>query len=162
MTDINPTWRMEVLTDMFGPCGIGWRYEIGEFTQYNHEGEVAIFASVTLYVKDGEEWSFGIPGIGGSLLVAKEKNGLRLNDEAYKMAVTDAVSVAAKALGVGAQIYMGNFDGSKYRNVAPEEKKPVKPLSEVSSLEELREIARSSESPYTMDELKARAEELKQ
>ena len=24
-TDINPQWRIEMLTDLFGPCGSGWR-----------------------------------------------------------------------------------------------------------------------------------------
>ena len=24
MTDINPMWRIKKLTEMFGPCGIGW------------------------------------------------------------------------------------------------------------------------------------------
>ena len=55
-----------------------------------------------------------IPGIGGSMFVASEKAGLRTNDECYKMAVTDALSVAMKMLGVGADIYMGRYDGSKY------------------------------------------------
>ena len=28
MTDINPMWRLKRLTEMFGPCGLGWRYDI--------------------------------------------------------------------------------------------------------------------------------------
>ena len=27
MTDINPQWRIEKLTEVFGPCGIGWYAE---------------------------------------------------------------------------------------------------------------------------------------
>lgn len=27
LTDINPAWMLEVVTDVFGPCGIGWWYE---------------------------------------------------------------------------------------------------------------------------------------
>ena len=27
-TDINPQWRYKALTEQFGPCGIGWKYEI--------------------------------------------------------------------------------------------------------------------------------------
>ena len=23
-TDINPMWRIKMLTEMFGPCGVGW------------------------------------------------------------------------------------------------------------------------------------------
>ena len=28
MTDINPMWRIKRLTEVFGPCGIGWWYRI--------------------------------------------------------------------------------------------------------------------------------------
>ena len=52
-------------------------------------------------------------------MVVKESGGLHINDEAYKMAVTDALSVALKMLGVGADVYMGLYDGSKYKD-APE------------------------------------------
>ena len=26
-TDINPMWRIKKLTELFGPCGIGWYYK---------------------------------------------------------------------------------------------------------------------------------------
>ena len=45
-----------------------------------------------------------MPGNGGSMLVENERPG-RTSDECYKMALTDAISVACKALGVGADVY---------------------------------------------------------
>ena len=33
MTDINPMWRIKKLTEMFGVCGIGWKYENGELIE---------------------------------------------------------------------------------------------------------------------------------
>ena len=27
-TDINPMWRLKMLTDAFGPCGFGWTVRI--------------------------------------------------------------------------------------------------------------------------------------
>lgn len=39
------------------------------------------------------------------MLVAAETKGLYTNDEAFKMAYTDAVSVACKQLGIGADVY---------------------------------------------------------
>ena len=27
-SDINPMWRIKKLTEIFGPCGIGWKYTI--------------------------------------------------------------------------------------------------------------------------------------
>ena len=55
----------------------------------------------------------GIYGIGGNTLVAAEKSGLRIDDEAYKKAYTDAISVACKALGIGADVYFEK-DVTKY------------------------------------------------
>ena len=114
MTDIKPQWRYEAMTEQFGPVGIGWRYKIDNlWIEEGADGVQVANAVVLLYVKDGE-WSDGIPGVGGSTLVAKEKNGLYTSDEAYKMAVTDALGNAMKYLGVAADIYAGHFDGSKY------------------------------------------------
>jgi len=121
MTDINPQWRLEAMTEAFGPCGIGWKYEIVELWPVHLEsGEVTAFSKINLYIKHNGEWSSPIPGIAGSMLVAKESSGLKTSDEAYKMATTDALSVAMKALGVAADIYAGLWDGSKYREIQPE------------------------------------------
>lgn len=118
MTDISPQWRYQVMTEVFGPCGVGWKYEIKKlWTEDGANGEKMAFALIDLYT--ALAWSQAIPGIGGSAMIAKEKDGLRANDEAYKMAVTDALSVAMKQLGVAADIYIGLFDGSKYKTELP-------------------------------------------
>ena len=115
-SDINPQWRMQTMTEQFGPCGIGWTYEVNErWTEAGPHETVAAFVSVSLKVCVDGKWSEGIPGAGGSMLIVKDKNGLHINDEAYKMATTDALSVAMKQLGVAADIYMGIMDGSKYQ-----------------------------------------------
>lgn len=120
MTDISPIYRIWSLTNEFGMCGVGWKYKITEkWQELGTDGQVLCFATVDLYIKSGGEWSEPIPGIGGSMMVAKEAAGLRCNDEAYKMAVTDALSVACKALGIAADIYLGLWDGSKYKDEQP-------------------------------------------
>lgn len=123
-TDISPQWRMMALTAYFGPCGEGWTYTIDRlWTEPGAKDEVMAFAIVGLkYKLPGSDnmWSELIPGIGGSTLIANEKQGMYNSDEAFKMAVTDAIGVACKSLGVAADIYMGLFDGSKYKTVAPE------------------------------------------
>ena len=119
MTDINPMWRIKVLTENFGKCGFGWKYEILEKRLETVEsGEVAAFVDILLYIKENDVWSDGIPGTGGSMFVAKEKNGLYTSDECYKMALTDAISVACKSLGVGADIYWDE-DSTKYDKSTP-------------------------------------------
>jgi hypothetical protein len=114
-SDISPQWRYEIMTETFGACGIGWSYSIDKLWREDGEnGIVFAFAQVSVKIKTGETWSEPIPGIGGSQLIERETKGLYDNDEAYKMAVTDALSVALKMIGVAADVYRGLWDGSKY------------------------------------------------
>jgi hypothetical protein len=114
MTDINPMWRIKTLTEQFGPCGIGWRYEITDKQLCpGADGEIGAFVDINLFYKEGDGWSEAIPGTGGSMFVTKEKSGLYTDDECFKKALTDAISVAAKALGVGADVYFA-ADRTKY------------------------------------------------
>ena len=115
-TDVSPMWRFKALTEYFGPCGIGWKYEIERlWSERGSEEQVLAFAEISLYIEIDGKWSAPIPGVGGSMLVTKERNGLHSSDEGFKMAVTDALSTAMKVLGVAADIYMGKWDGSKYK-----------------------------------------------
>lgn len=118
-SDINPMWRIKTLTELFGPCGFGWRYEITrQWLESGANGEISAFCNINLYVKDKEQWSEPIPGTGGSAFVANERNSAYTSDECYKMALTDAISVACKALGVAADVYWNN-DRTKYNTEAP-------------------------------------------
>jgi hypothetical protein len=125
MSDINPMWRIKILTETFGVCGFGWKYEIIEerLEEEKVNDEIAAFVRINLYIKMDGEWSAPIPGTGGSAFVAKESRGPYVSDECFKMALTDALSVACKALGVGADIYYGR-DETKYAP-KPQQPKPV-------------------------------------
>lgn len=112
-TDINPMWRIKALTEHFGPCGLGWYYVTTDNWLEQSGNEVAAFVKIELFVKYGDEWSKPISGTGGSMFVAKEKNGTYVSDECYKMATTDAISVACKQLGIGADVYW-QADKTKY------------------------------------------------
>jgi len=114
MTDINPMWRMKALTEQFGMCGIGWKYVITkQWLETGGKDEQSAFVNIDLFVKVEGEWSEAIPGTGGSSFVALEKSGLYTSDECFKMALTDALSVACKALGFAANIYWDK-DKTKY------------------------------------------------
>lgn len=124
-TDINPMWRIKALTEKFGPCGFGWKYVITDKRlEQGANGEVAAFLDIDLFVKADGVWSDAIPGTGGSAFVAKEKNGLYTSDECFKMALTDAISVACKALGFGADVYW-DADRSKYDKPESKQEAPV-------------------------------------
>ena len=114
-TDINPQWRYQAMTEVFGPCGVGWKIiREKEWTIPGTEGQVFAFVNVSIQVKIEDVWSETIPGTGGSMLIEKEKNGLHCNDEAFKMATTDAIGTALKMLGTAAHVYNGPNFKSKY------------------------------------------------
>ena len=114
MTDIKPMWRIEKLTELFGICGFGWKAPIkNKGIIEGANGEKIAIVDINLYIKVNGEWSEPIEGTGGSSFVAKERNGYYTSDECFKMAYTDAISVACKSLGMGANVYWGD---SKYKS----------------------------------------------
>lgn len=124
-TDINPMWRIKKLTELFGPSGIGWWTEdVKYWLEQGSDGTVAAFCSLSLRYALGEKTSQPVHGIGGNVFIQKN----RTSDEAFKMAYTDALSIAAKALGVGADIWFQN-DRSKYEEEPEKPAKPVKPIN---------------------------------
>ncbi len=149
MTDINPMWRIKALTEQFGPCGIGWRYEIkGKHLETGGNNEIASFVDINLFVKIGDAWSEAIPGTGGSMFVAKERNGLYTSDECFKMALTDAIGVACKALGLGADVYWDS-DTTKYpkpekssqQSEAPITREQLERLSKLMEVKNITPVA---------------------
>ena len=149
MTDVNPVWRIKTLTEQFGPCGQGWYAPITEkWIDEGAKGEKVVNVQIDLYVKKDGEWSKPIQGIGGSKLIESETAGLHTNDEAYKMAYTDALSVSCKALGLAADIYWDK-DKTKYTKPGKnaEAPKPAEaPKAEVKedplTAEDIKEMTR--------------------
>ena len=130
-SDINPQWRLMAMTQAYGQVGHGWTYRIVRtWSEAAPDGSVMAFVEVAVKTKLDGEWGQEFSGIGGSTIVDKNKNGIQPNDEGYKKATTDALGVAFKAVGVAADIYLGNFDGSKYLynyDAAYHEPVPLKP-----------------------------------
>lgn len=155
MSDINPMFRIKRMTEMFGPCGIGWKYEITKQWLEAYGNEVKAFTNINLYFKWEGEWSEAIPGTGGSAFVAQERSGAYVNDEVYKMSLTDAISVATKALGVAADIYYAkdgkalNPGDSKYQQLTNE------PQKTQSEHDRLKAKYPSVFAAQTIDDLKA-------
>src|SRR4051812_45241553 len=113
-TQIDPTWRLQMMTEAFGPVGKGWGYEQLEWTVQ----ERMVFVCVRIWYKDagtGEICWTG-PQWGGTEMMRRRRDGSEEpNDEAFKMSITDAVGKCCLQLGLAADVYMGQFDDSKYR-----------------------------------------------
>lgn len=107
-SDINPMWRLQMLTERFGPIGFGWNYKVTrlERMEVPERSEIMCFVDIELKVKEGDTWSEPIYGTGGSMLVENFRSaGIKSNDDGYKMALTDAISIACKQLGMSADVY---------------------------------------------------------
>lgn len=114
LTVINNMWRIEKLTELFGACGIGWYTEIvNTWNEEGKNGDLVKFCEIKLFIKGIEGWSEPIPGVGGAMFCSLQGNIYVTSDEALKSAYTDALSVACKALGIGADVYLEK-DGGKY------------------------------------------------
>lgn len=113
-TQIDPTWRMQMMTEVFGPVGKGWGYEQLEWTI----AERMVFICVRVWYRDPEtgEKLYTGPQWGGTEMVRRRRDGVETpDDECFKMSITDAVGKCLQQLGLAADVYLGQFDDSKYR-----------------------------------------------
>ena len=110
-TSPNPHYVIQCLTEMFGPVGVGfgWEVEQDEFTPIGEE--VLHWCRIRFWHTDR---SNGFSAYGQTKALMKTKNGLRLDEDAPKKSLTDAITKAASQIGIAANIFLGRWDDSKY------------------------------------------------
>ena len=104
ITTIDPQWQIGKMTEVFGPVGIGWAYNV----KYTYTDQL-VFAEVSVWTGNNQEFY----GPVCSVQKLWRKTGA-LDDEAPKKAMTDAMTKALSHLGVSADVFLGMFDNSKY------------------------------------------------
>ena len=119
-TAIKPMWSIKAMTEQFGPCGEGWGMNEPQFNVQPANNEILVFCTLCVWFGNRSNFVFGV---GGDKVLGINKYGPQVDDEAFKKAFTDALTNALKHLGVGADIHMGLWDGSKY---AEDELAPTK------------------------------------
>jgi hypothetical protein len=130
MTDIKPQWRYKIMTEQFGAVGFGWYYDVIEKRiEEGNNQEKCGFVDINLFYKVNDEWSKPVFGTGGSSFVQffSGKKYYKTSDEVFKMALTDALSVAMSRIGVGASVYLGENDGAKYSKPSSTPEDPALP-----------------------------------
>lgn len=121
-TDINPTYRWKRMTEIFGPAGVGWG-TCDENIQIvpGIDSEQLVYVTCKVWIQDPDtgEKHVGPMGAGGDYIVKwvgkDDKRRLVSDDEALKKATTDAIGNACRFFGLAADVYLGLFDDSKYR-----------------------------------------------
>ena len=105
LTTIDPMYQIQMMTEIFGPVGKGWKYNV----EYKYQDGL-VFAEVCVqYYQDHKWYEYG-PVCSVQNLSKKD----RLDDEAPKKAMTDAMTKAFSHLGMSADVFLGKFDDSKY------------------------------------------------
>ena len=116
--DINPTWRMQRMTEVFGPCGVGWGTTEPKLTFHAAGDDILVYCVLGVWIDGGTT----VWGVGGDYIASKNKQGaIVTDDEACKKAQTDAIGNAMQKLGLAADVWLGNFDDSKYQEKAQAE-----------------------------------------
>lgn len=106
---IDPTYRIKILTETFGACGMGWGFVQEDQWSDGGSGAYVVYVRGHLwYMVEGERYQT-MSHTGGTVAD-------RAPDEVYKMAETDALGKCCLDLGIGADVYMGIHDGDKYQD----------------------------------------------
>ena len=104
LTTIDPMYQIMKMTEVFGPCGIGW----GWSANYTYT-EANVFAEVSIWL----ETPLQIYGPVSSVQSLHKTNG-KLDDECTKKAMTDALTKALSHVGVSADVFLGMHENVKY------------------------------------------------
>lgn len=111
-TSPNPQYVIQCLTDMFGPVGqgFGWDVVAEEFTPLGPE--VLHWCRIKFW---HTERANIFDSYGQTKAVYASKEGKIIVDEdAPKKSLTDAIIKAASHIGVAANIFLGRWDDQKY------------------------------------------------
>lgn len=145
-TAIKPIWVIKRLTEMFGPCGVGWGIGEPQFQVVDAGEEILVYCTVSCWHNNGVANANPVAslcGVGGDKVKAKRSGGAFCDDEAFKKAFTDAVNNAFKFVGVAADIHMGQFDDNKYVAAMREEFAEPK-VAEISAKDQEGDLSPSA------------------
>lgn len=152
LSDINPQWRIERMTEIFGPCGIGWVFT----PEYWMENGVC-YAHVAVQYKHGGEWSRPVHGYGGTKIGNKDDSDL------IKSTVTDALGNALRYIGIGADVWykpentaeQNQFD-SKYSAPPQMAEPPVsRPQPRLATVQQIQYIKDHADDEMYMNAMNA-------
>jgi hypothetical protein len=130
-TAINSTYQVRKATELFGPIGIGWGYNIVE-SKYtdghaiagkDDSGKPFIHDNITTklhtlhlklwYMHEGKRGE--VEHFGHTPFVFVNKFGVQMENEPEKKSLTDAIGKCLSMLGFSADIFMGEYDDINYK-----------------------------------------------
>lgn len=104
--------QIEQATRMFGPVGTGWGWDV-QFEVVGSEPLALVVAHVNLWY-GGDRSKVVQVAAAVRLYSSSDKYPTRIDEDAYKKALTDALTKGLSYLGFGADVFQGRFDDNKY------------------------------------------------
>lgn len=110
-TSPNPQYVIKCLTEMFGPVGRGFGWEVlsEDFTPLGDE--ILHWCRIRFWHTKREHY---YEAYGQTKALMKTRNGMMSDEDAPKKSLTDAIIKAASQLGIAANIFLGRWDDQKY------------------------------------------------
>tara|TARA_R100001015_G_C4625752_1_gene184416 strand:- start:538 stop:1269 length:732 start_codon:yes stop_codon:yes gene_type:complete len=119
-TTIDAMWLVKRMTETFGPAGSGWGWDQStrEVSVPMPDGQIEMLAIAMVKIwwwdSSANERRYVPEQTGSAPLVLKRKRGPLLDEEAHKKATTNAFSKGCSYLGLGADVFMGQYDDNRY------------------------------------------------
>lgn len=110
-TSPNPQYVIKCLTEIFGPVGegFGWDVVAEDFTPMGDE--LLHWCRIKFWHTDRANT---FDSYGQTKAIMKTKSGFMSDEDAPKKSLTDAVIKAASHVGIAANIFLGRWDDQKY------------------------------------------------
>ena len=111
-TAINATYLIRKATELWGPVGGAWGFDIAD-EKYVPGSDATVIHVVRIQFRHP---AGAFPTFGQTTFVGKNKNGPFTDEEAPKKSLTDAITKALSMLGFAADVHLGLYDDNKYVN----------------------------------------------
>jgi hypothetical protein len=125
-TTIDAMYQIRRVTEVFGPCGVGWgirnsRFEMLTIDPADPHYNLLQFTAQLWYRHGGQD---GCLDIAADIeLFEHTKNGWKRVSDPMKKVRTDALTKGLSWLGFSADVFMGRFDDAKYVQRLQQEKR---------------------------------------
>ena len=136
LTTIDAYHVIDRLNEVFGLCGKGWWLSDIEWIKIEGDKNIVICSAIFCYLGFGLEGEFHrFPCVGGHQVI---KNRW---DDGYKSAMTNCICKGASFLGVGLNVYKGEFKGKTEQQPKTESEKKQSPGKSTGGWTEKRKNA---------------------
>jgi len=122
-TAIDAYQQIRTATAEFGPVGEGWGWQVQ--SEQVIDGHAIVRIRFWWMQGDGDGHAGSYEEYGTAIIS-------RMKDEAFKSALTDAITKALSRLGFNADVFLGKFDSNKY---VEERKREIKKEETVNAYE---------------------------